>query len=249
MYDLIGFDADDTLWDNERLYVAVQARFIQLLSPYCLTEEVRQALYRTEMRNLASFGYGIKAFALSMVETAVEVSAGRITARELGQIIAWAHEMVEEGVLVFEGVEEVLESLARDHRLMLITKGDLGDQQTKLARSGLGSYFQHVEIVSHKTTASYREILERHAVSPDRFLMVGNSLRSDILPILELGGSAVYIPYHQTWVHENDVRIPESAAYHELENIRLLSGFIRKRITQKNPDGDVGPVGTENQGL
>jgi putative hydrolase of the HAD superfamily len=226
MYDLIAFDADDTLWDNERLYLDVQDRFTRLVSPYYPSDLVKQALYKTEMRNLASFGYGIKAFALSMIETAVEITEGRISSLELGKIVDWAHEMVEAGVLVFEGVEDVLKSLFRDHQLMLITKGDLGDQQAKLSRSGLGSYFHYVEIVSHKTRESYLEILNKYGADPECFLMVGNSLRSDILPILELGGTAVYIPYHQTWAHENDVHIPEDADYHQLEDISLLPGLI-----------------------
>jgi putative hydrolase of the HAD superfamily len=228
MFDLIAFDADDTLWDNERLYLDVQDRFTQLVSPYYPAGQVKEALYQTEMRNLISFGYGIKAFALSMIETAVEITEGKISSQELGEIVAWAHEMVEAGVLVFEGVEEVLQSLAPDHDLMLITKGDLADQQNKLAHSGLGQYFRFVEIVSHKTREIYTGILEKHAVAPERFLMVGNSLRSDILPVVELGGKAVYIPYHQTWAHENDVHIPEDGIYHELENISLLPEFVRK---------------------
>jgi putative hydrolase of the HAD superfamily len=235
MFDLIAFDADDTLWDNERLYVEVQRRFKHLLSPYCSPEDTSQALYQTEMRNLIPFGYGIKAFALSMVETAVQVTGGRITADELGQIVAWAHEMVESPVLVFEGVEGVLQSLARDHALMLITKGDLADQQNKLGHSGLGSYFRFVEIVSHKTREIYAGILEKRAVAPERFLMVGNSLRSDILPVIELGGSAVYIPYHQTWVHENDVHIPAGSHFHELENICLLPEFVRSATRGETP--------------
>jgi putative hydrolase of the HAD superfamily len=234
-YDLIAFDADDTLWDNERLYVEVQARFKQLLSPYCSPEETSRALYQTEMRNLVSFGYGIKAFALSLVETAVQVTGGRISAKKLGQIVTWAHEMVESPVLVFDGVEEVLQSLAQDYYLMLITKGDLADQQNKLVHSKLGEYFRFVEIVSHKTREIYAGILEKHAVAPDRFLMVGNSLRSDILPVIELGGSAVYVPYDQTWVHENDVHIPEGNHYHELENICLLPEFIRQASQEEVP--------------
>jgi putative hydrolase of the HAD superfamily len=234
MIDVIAFDADDTLWHNETLYAQAQAGFESLLTPYRDGAGARQELYKTEMRNLRLYGYGIKSFALSMIETAIEVSDGRIGAAEIGQIIDLAQEMLEAPVELLEGVAEAVPTLAAVCRLMLITKGDLRDQEVKLARSGLARYFWQVEIVRDKSAGVYRGLLDKHGITPGRFLMVGNSLRSDVLPVVEIGGKAVHIPYHITWEHE---QVPESVhagrGYAELEDIRLLpeyaEGLCQKR--------------------
>ena len=201
-FNIIAFDADDTLWHNERLYAEAQARLRQLLSPYHDPNWIDAQLYQTEMRNMQHFGYGIKAFALSMIETAVELTEGRISGNEIKTILDTAKAMMTADVELLEHVAETVPALAERYPLMIITKGDLLDQESKVARSGLAACFQHVEVVTDKNRASYTALLQRHALAPERFLMVGNSLRSDILPVLELGASAVYVPYHLTWAHE-----------------------------------------------
>jgi putative hydrolase of the HAD superfamily len=229
MLDLIAFDADDTLWHNESVYAATQDRFQELLAPYDQGGRAVAELYETEMQNLRYYGYGLKSFALSMIETAIRVTAGRIQGKEIQQIIGLAKEMIETPVRLFDGVTEVVSTLAASHELMLITKGDLLDQERKLGQSGLAPYFAQVEIVSDKTVAVYRSLLARHQIAPQHFLMVGNSLRSDVLPIVELGGHAVYIPYAITWVHEMaTVGHEVSQGYTELEHIGQLPAFVKE---------------------
>lgn len=233
MFDYLAFDADDTLWHSERLYVEVQNRFTQLLSNYHDPDWIHERLYRTETRNLQHFGYGIKAFALSLIETAIELTEGRISSTEIGEIVGWARSMLTSEVELLPGVDRIIPELSAQYPLMLITKGDLLDQETKIARSGLGNYFQHIEIVSRKTPESYGELLKRYSIAPGRFLMVGNSLPSDILPVIQLGGHAVHIPYEVTWMHETaDPPPPGQAGYYPLDNIGqlplLLEGMMRK---------------------
>jgi len=228
-FDLLAFDADDTLWQNEHLYANTQTRFSQLLSQYHPAEWVKERLYQTETRNMSQFGYGIKAFALSMLETALELTEARISAAELQQIIGWAKEMINAEVELLAHVGEILPELAKKYPLMLITKGDLLDQERKIARSGLGDCFQAVEVVSQKDRATYQQLLKKHGLQPERFLMVGNSLRSDILPVLELGGSAVYIPSELTWLHEAAEAPPaETAGFHQLADFGQLPALLDK---------------------
>jgi putative hydrolase of the HAD superfamily len=228
-FDIIAFDADDTLWHNERLYVDAQAKFKQLLAHYHSPEWIDERLYRTEMRNLEHFGYGIKAFALSMIETAVELTEGRISGADIQTIINFAREMLAADVELLEHVAETIPSLAAKYPLMLITKGDLRDQEMKIARSGLRAHFRQVEIVSDKNPANYAELLQRNNILADRFLMVGNSLRSDILPVLALGASAVYIPYRLIWAHEIvDLPPPGQPDYYQLEHIGLLPELLAR---------------------
>lgn len=202
MIATIAFDADDTLWHNENLYSLTQEKFKRLLAPFQDVATIDQRLYETEMRNLAFFGYGIKGFTLSMIETAIEITEGRIGAHEIRQIIDFARDMLRAPVELLPGVRETIASLSDSYPLMIITKGDLFDQESKIARSGIADYFRHIEIVSEKTPATYATVMKRHGIDPRRFLMVGNSLKSDILPVIEVGGNAVYIPYHLTWEHE-----------------------------------------------
>ncbi len=234
MFDLIAFDADDTLWHNETLYTATQEKLRELLSHYTSSETVDQKLYQTEMRNLQYYGYGIKSFALSMIETAIELTEGRILGHEIQQIIDNAKDMRRAGVQLLEGVEETIALLAKSYPLMIITKGDLFDQETKLARSGIADYFSIIEIVSGKTKDTYVHLLEKHHIDPARFLMVGNSLKSDILPVLELGGCGVYIPYEQTWEHEVVDAGAIEMRYHQLDQIGLLPALL-DQITPKKP--------------
>jgi putative hydrolase of the HAD superfamily len=223
MIDVIAFDADDTLWHNETIFVMTQDKFRALLTPYVEGELTEQKLFETEMRNLRYFGYGIKSFTLSMIETAIELTEGRIPGGEIRAIIEFAKAMTEHPVELLDHVAEVIPLLAERYTLMLITKGDLFDQESKLAKSGLGEHFAQIEIVSDKTPEIYRRIFTKHQIDPQRFLMVGNSLRSDILPVVEAGGRAVYIPYHYTWAHEV-VTSPETEhkGYVELEHVGLL---------------------------
>jgi putative hydrolase of the HAD superfamily len=228
-FDVIAFDADDTLWHNERLYAGAQAKFKSLLAQYHSPEWIGERLYETEMRNLEHFGYGIKAFALSMIETAVELTEGRIAGSDIQTLIDAAREMIAADVELFEHVADTIAGLARTYTLMVITKGDLRDQEMKVARSGLAQHFRHIEIVSDKSRDSYALLLRRHGIEPGRFLMVGNSLRSDILPVLALGASAVYVPYQLTWAHESAE--PPSVGqlgYYEVEHIGLLPGLLEE---------------------
>ena len=227
--NLIGLDADDTLWQNERYYAEAQAKFAHLLSRYQPEDWVRKQLLKTETRNIEHFGYGIKAFALSMIETAVELTDGRISGQDIGTLIELAREMINSKVELLDHVGETIPKLAASHNLALITKGDLLDQEKKVLRSGLANYFQNVEIVSQKNSAVYARLLTRMSVFPENFLMVGNSLRSDILPVLELGGKAVYIPHEITWEHESaNLPGPDTRGYFLLDNFSKLPELIQR---------------------
>lgn len=226
-FKIIAFDADDTLWQNERLYARTQGQFKDLLAHYHSPDWIAERLYETEMRNLPHFGYGIKAFALSMIETAVELTEGRITGHDIQVIIDAARNMLAADIELLDHVAETVAHLAESYPLMVITKGDLRDQEIKMARSGLAPYFRHVEIVSDKNPASYAALLQRHAIAPAEFLMVGNSLRSDILPVLALGAHAVYVPHPLTWSHENNVPTPVTqTGFHELAHLGLLPDLL-----------------------
>jgi putative hydrolase of the HAD superfamily len=227
-FEVVAFDGDDTLWHNESLYQAAQQQLVEVLARYADGKTVMAELYRTEMRNLPSYGYGIKSFALSMIETAIRLSDGRVTGTEIGQIIDLAQEMLTSGVQLLDHVEEVVQTLADSYPLMLITKGDLRDQRAKLAESGLASAFRYVEVVTEKDAGVYRRLLKRLGIRPEGFIMVGNSLRSDVLPVVELGGRAVYVPYHVTWEHEQVTGAhAEHDGYYELEDLGQLPGLLR----------------------
>ena len=229
MFDLIAFDADDTLWHNESLYAETQTAFARLLAPYQAAQAVADRLDEVEMQNLPLFGYGIKSFTLSMVETAIELSAGQISARDIQAVIDLAKRMLIAEVRLLEQAETTVAQLAATHPLMIITKGDLRDQEAKVARSGLSHYFKYIEVVSDKTNDSYAALLAKYQVAPARFLMVGNSLRSDILPVVALGGQAVYIPYTITWIHETVAAQPaEPCRYVELEHLGLLPALVER---------------------
>ncbi|HEU4324176.1 MAG TPA: HAD family hydrolase [Roseiflexaceae bacterium] len=225
-FDVIAFDADDTLWQNERLYQQTQAGLRQLLAQYHSPEWIDERLYQTEMRNLAHFGYGIKGFTLSMIETAIELTEGRISGREIQTLIDAGRAMLTADIELLEQVAETLEQLAQHYPLMLITKGDLFDQEQKLARSGVARLFRQVEIVSNKRPEDYARLLQRHGIAPERLLMVGNSLRSDILPVLAIGGTAVYIPHELTWSHEAAEVPAGQSGFYELARFGLLPDLL-----------------------
>jgi putative hydrolase of the HAD superfamily len=230
---VIGFDADDTLWHNETIFENVHVRFRALLARYHDAATVDRTLFATEMRNLELYGYGVKGFTLSATETAIQLTQGKISAEEIRQILELGREMLAHPVELLVGVKETLAALAPTHRLLVITKGDLRDQERKLRKSGLADFFRHVEIVSEKDERSYEEIFRRHAIVPKDFLMVGNSLKSDIVPVLALGGSAAYVPYHLTWAHEHVENVPPAdgrffalKAIHELPAV--VASWMRR---------------------
>jgi putative hydrolase of the HAD superfamily len=204
---VVGFDGDDTLWHSESRFEVTQTAFRELLQRHAPEADVDRRLAEMEMKNLNVYGYGVKSFTLSMLETAIELTEGRIPASDLEVILGWGKRMLMEPTELLEGVDDTLRSLSGSYDLMLITKGDLFDQEGKLARSGLGDLFWGVDVVSEKDVESYRGVFKRRGIEPSRFVMVGNSLRSDVVPVVTLGGRAVHIPYHVTWQHE---QVPES---------------------------------------
>jgi len=224
---VVGFDADDTLWHNETIFESVHVRYRALLARFHDADTVDRVMFATEMRNLERYGYGIKGFMLSAIETAIELSEGRIAAAEIQELIVLGQTMLSHPVELLEGIHEIIPRLAGKHRLLLVTKGDLKDQQRKLERSGLLPHFSHVEIVPEKDFLTYERILRRHDVDPGRFVMVGNSVKSDILPVLELGGAGVHIPYALTWGAEKVDVIPASnGRFHQLNSVRELPALL-----------------------
>lgn len=202
MITTLAFDADDTLWHNERIFLSTKDRFTALLAEYHDKNYIERHLDQTETKNIKHFGYGVKGFTLSMIETACELTEGRITGDKIKDIITFAKDMLASPIDILDGVKDTIAELSKEYRLLCITKGDLLDQETKLARSGLGEYFDALEIVPRKTAETYQNILKRHDLTADEFVMVGNSLRSDILPVIEIGARAVFIPYETEWFHE-----------------------------------------------
>ena len=228
MVEVIAFDGDDTLWHNETIFSVTQEKFGALLRPYVAEADIIASLNATERRNLAMFGYGIKGFTLSMIETAIEMTGGRVTAADIQTVIDHGKAMLDHPVELLDGVQEIVDSLRQMYRLMLITKGDLFDQESKIARSGLAELFWKIEIVSEKDPATYRRIFEAHEIAPDTVLMVGNSVKSDILPVLEIGGRAVHIPYQITWEHEHPDPLAAAAnPFRTLDSILELPTFLR----------------------
>jgi putative hydrolase of the HAD superfamily len=233
---VLAFDGDDTLWHNESRFNLTQAALRDLLHRHVPDVDVDGHLFEVEMRNLSLYGYGIKAFTLSMLETAIQLTDGRIPTADLSVILGWGKRMLTEPTELLEGVQESLAEVSGRYSLLLITKGDLFDQESKLARSGLADLFSGVEIVSDKTVDTYRSLLKRRDIRPDEFVMVGNSLRSDIAPVVALGARAVHIPYPVTWNHEHmpDESLPSSGWY-RLGGIGELSGLLES-IQHSAPD-------------
>ncbi|SNY99473.1 HAD family hydrolase [Flagellimonas pacifica] len=199
---IIGFDADDTLWVNETYFRETEERFAELLEGYETKNKIDQELFKTEMDNLDTYGYGIKSFVLSMIESALDLSNNKISQETIVEILNLGKKMISHPVEVLDGVEQVLGKLVNKYRLIVLTKGDLLDQERKLEKSGISKYFHHVEVLSDKKENNYKNLLEHLGIQTDEFLMIGNSLKSDILPILNIGAKAIHIPFHTTWVHE-----------------------------------------------
>jgi len=226
---VVGFDGDDTLWHSETRFSVTQAEFRELLKRHVPDADVDARLSEMEMKNLSIYGYGVKSFTLSMLETAIELTEGQIPASDLKVILGWGKRMLMEPTELLEGVEETLHKLSPSYDLLLITKGDLFDQESKLAQSGLGDLFLGVEILTEKNVDSYRGVFRRRSIQPEDFVMVGNSLRSDIVPVVSLGGHAVHIPYEVTWDHEH---VPEEempkGGWRRIASIRELPGLLEE---------------------
>ena len=203
---VVGFDGDDTLWHSETRFHVTQGEFRALIARHVPNADAGTRLAETEMKNLAIYGYGVKSFTLSMLETAIELTKAQISAADLEVILGWGKRMLMEPTELLPGVEDTLRALSQRYDLLLITKGDLFDQESKLARSGLGDLFLGVEILSEKDVDMYQRIFQRRGIQPQDFVMVGNSLRSDVVPVVSLGGHAVHVPYEVTWQHEH---VPE----------------------------------------
>ncbi len=229
MIDVIAFDADDTLWHTEPYYREVERRWLALLAAYGVPgDEALATLHRIEINNLAFFGYGIRGFTISLIETAIQATGGQVRGADVQAIVELGRGMTSHEIRLLDGVVEALSRLA-GRRLLLITKGDTLDQESKIRRSGLAGYFPVVEIIVDKTREAYAALLDRHTIDPGRFLMVGNSLRSDIAPVLELGGYAVHVPYPESWAHETAADLPaDRSRFYEIASLRELPALIEK---------------------
>ena len=224
---VIGFDADDTLWVNETYFREAELEFAKLLGAYETANKVDQLLFKKEMDNLDIYGYGVKGFVLSMVESAIEISNGSISNETIEKILNIGKDMINKPVDVLDGVEEVLKVLSKKYRLILATKGDLLDQERKLEKSGLTEYFHHIEVLSDKKEANYSKLLKHLDIDPQNFLMIGNSLRSDILPLINIKAHAIHVPFHTTWAHEQVTEEEANGkAYKTVSNIRDIVKFL-----------------------
>ncbi len=221
---VIGFDADDTLWVNETYYRDTEKDFVKLLQAFANEETVMHTLMNTEVRNLPLYGYGAKGFMLSMMETALAISRNKAGADITDGIISLGKELLNKPVVLLDGAHEILQQLRGRFPVILITKGDLLDQERKLRKSGLDNCFHHIEIMSDKKEENYRKLLKRLKVKPEEFMMVGNSLKSDVLPVLKLGAWGVHIPYHTTWVHEETDEDPQQ--WERFQTLKNLSGLL-----------------------
>ena len=228
MIEVIALDGDDTLWHSEHLFVDTQDRFRDLVRPHVDLDDAAldERLLDCERRNLPLFGYGVKAFTLSLIETAIEVTGGRIAGRDLQAVLDLGKVLLDHPVDLLDGVRDAVDALTDTYRVMVLTKGDLLHQETKLARSGLAELFWRVEIVSEKDEATYRRILDRHDVEPATFVMVGNSVRSDVLPVLAIGARAVHVPYSVTWALEHAEPDPDLHDFPVLGSLAELPACI-----------------------
>ena len=200
---VISFDADDTLWQNENLFRKTECDFCKIMLPYSEKEKAIKLLWNKEVKNIPLYGYGIKAFTLDMLETALKISKGKLTAAETKQIINLGKKLIKSPIVLFEGAERTLKILNKKYKIVVTTKGDLLEQENKIYRSGLDKYLHHIEVMSEKNKASYAHLIKELNIKPQEFLMVGNSIKSDILPVLEIGANAVFIPSKFTWFYED----------------------------------------------
>tara|TARA_R110002072_G_scaffold50835_1_gene136437 strand:+ start:33919 stop:34617 length:699 start_codon:yes stop_codon:yes gene_type:complete len=225
---VVSFDADDTLWHNEQYFLDAQKSFWQLMEKF-LPAQASEALMNTEVQDIELYGYGIKAFILSLIEASIRISEGRITSEGINSIIELGKQMLDKPVEIIDGVEDVLKLLAGRYRLVMTTKGDLLEQERKLKKSGLTDYFHHIEIVSDKNEGEYRKLIQHLDISPEQFLMIGNSLRSDVLPVLNAGGFGIHVPYHTTWEHEKIDHIIVHKRFVEIASIKDLPQLLASK--------------------
>ncbi|MCV2874694.1 HAD family hydrolase [Rhodobacteraceae bacterium XHP0102] len=223
---IIGLDADDTLWQNEEFYRVTQARFAELLSDCCPEDDLQARLLEAERRNIGHYGFGIKGFMLSMIETALEVTEGKVSGAVIAEILAAGQDMLQHPITLLPHAERVVRDLSQAHKLVLITKGDLLDQERKLAQSGLGDYFHGVEIVSDKRPEIYTRAFQRHGAAADHALMAGNSMKSDVIPALEVGAFGVYIPSAYIWALEAAEAPETHSRYHRLPDLGGLPELV-----------------------
>jgi len=226
-FKIISFDADDTLWINETYYQEIEKEFIEIMSKYRDVVSVTDSIHEREIDNLEIYGYGAKGFMLSMIETALDVSGGNVSSVDLNRIIEMGRGLINEDIVLLDGVEETLIKLSEaGQKLIVATKGDLLDQERKLRKSGLEKYFDHIEIMSYKTEKYYLDLLNHLGVKPDEFIMIGNSMKSDILPILNIGGYGIHVPHHTTWAHELVDDIGKQDKLWVVENISEVAEIL-----------------------
>ena len=223
---VIAFDADDTLWVNEPFFQETERKLCALLEDYLPHHTVSQELFKTQIQNLPLYGYGVKSFILSMIETSLEVSEKTISLEVIEKIIALGKEMLQKPIELLDGVEEVLQTLHGRYRLVVATKGDLLDQERKLIKSGLAHYFHHIEIMSDKRESDYQKLLKHLDIVPEEFLMIGNSLKSDVLPVLAIGGHGFHIPYHTTWAYEHIEHKIEHPHFQSFSSLREILNLL-----------------------
>ena len=223
---VIAFDADDTLWLNEPYFQAAEKQFCDMLEDFLPHHSISRELLQVEIANLELYGYGVKSFMLSMIETAIKISDGNLEMKAIERIVSIGRELLAQPVRLLDGVEEVLEALKGKYKLVMATKGDLLDQERKLINSGLESYFHHIEIVSEKKEAEYQKLVKHLDIEPSSFLMVGNSMKSDILPVVNIGGYGMHVPYHITWEHEKVTRPVEHPRVKQLNGIREVLEYV-----------------------
>ena len=224
---IIAFDADDTLFVNEPYFQEVEQQFCFLMQDYLSHQGLSQELFKTEIENLPLYGYGIKGYILSMIEATMKISNNTISLEVITKIIQYGKELLEKPIELLDGVEETLKSLQGKYKLVVATKGDLKDQQSKLHRSGLGHYFHHIEVMADKQEINYEKLLKRLEIEPNEFLMIGNSLKSDVLPVLAIGGFAIHIPFHTTWAHEKIDHKIDHENFFEFKNIKEILSLIK----------------------
>ena len=224
---VIAFDADDTLWVNETYFREAEHQFAKLLSKYETENKIDQELFKTEIKNLKLYGYGVKGFVLSMVECALELSNFKVNQKTIESILAIGKDMLEKPIEVLDGVEEVLKTLEGKYKLIVATKGDLLDQERKLEKSNLLKYFHHIEVMSDKKEKDYIKLINHLDIEPSELLMIGNSLKSDVLPLISVGASAIHVPFHTTWVHEEVTEEESSKSdYYTLSNIKEVLSLL-----------------------
>ena len=223
---VIAFDADDTLWVNEPYFQETEQKFCHLMADYLSHHTLSQELFKTEISNLKLYGYGIKGYILSMIEAALKISNNTISTETIEKIIQYGKELLEKPIELIEGVSETLEYLKGRYKLVVATKGDLLDQRRKLHNSGLGHYFHHIEVMSDKQETDYRDLVKRLDIDASQFLMIGNSLKSDVLPVLAIGGHAIHIPFHTTWEHERIDHKVEHLNFRDFHKIDEILGLF-----------------------